>query len=368
MKDAVFADFITKMADPANAASIKTLQSANAQLKAASKQIADGASTLAAGTSTLPQLKLALKQLSAGLTQAKAGSASLAEGSKTLNAGLGTLDEATIKLTDASGDISDGASELSNGAADMKEGIETAKSGVDTSITDTNEDLTALDGLAAYAKEPVNIEENDINPVPNYGTAFTPYFISLSLWVGALIMFFGIYLDADGKFKILSRYSENKILRSFIYLLIGLTQAIVLGLVIQNALGLEVENTALFYVSCCLVSMVSIAIVQFCLVHLKDVGKFLAIALLILQLTSCGGTFPMETIPKIFNVLYPFMPMTYGVALFKQAISGVDSSEVLYNGGILCAILIVFMALTIVLSVVKFKKAENVKPLVEETV
>lgn len=363
MKDKVFAAFITKMSDPANATSIKTLQEANTKMKDASSQIAVGAETLSQGTASLPELKAALKQLSAGLTQAKTGSEALAKGSKTLYNGLSTIDSATGKLSNAAGKIADGASDLSEGSVKLNDGIEEAKTGVDDSITDADSDLKALDGLSDFAKESVTIEETDINPVPNYGTAFTPYFLSLSLWVGALIMFFGIYLDADGRFKILSRTSEKKVIRSFCYLVIGLSQAVVLALVVQFGLGLEIANVPLFYLACCLVSMVDIAIVQFCLVHLKDVGKFIAIALLILQLTSCGGTFPMEIVPKLFDHLYPFMPMTYAVGLFKNSISGVVSSEVAYNGGILCAILVVFMAITIVLSVVKFKKDENVQAL-----
>lgn len=364
MKDKVFAAFITKMADPANATSITTLQDANTKLKDASTQIAAGAATLSAGTSSLPELKQALNQLSAGLTQAKSGSETLAEGSKTLYSGLSTINSATGKLSNAAGEISDGASKLSDGSVKLNDGIEEAKTGVDDSITDADSDLKALDGLSDYAKTPVSIVETDIYPVPNYGTAFTPYFLSLSLWVGALIMFFGIYLDADGRFKILSRASENKVARSFCYLVIGLTQAVVLAIVVQFGLGLEIANIPIFYAACCLVSMVDIAIVQFCLVHLKDLGKFIAIALLILQLTSCGGTFPMEIIPKTFGYLYPFMPMTYAVGLFKNAISGVASKEVVYNGGILCAILVVFMVLTIMFSVVKFKKDEKVQSLV----
>jgi putative membrane protein len=97
--------------------------------------------------------------------------------------------------------------------------------------------------------------------------------------------------------------------------------------------------------------------VQFCIVHLGNLGKFLAIALLILQLTSCGGTFPMETVPKFFNALYPFMPMTYAVSVFKETISGDINSGYWQNTMILVIILVVFVAATDILS--KFKKEKN---------
>jgi putative membrane protein len=357
MKDPVFAAFITKLSDPSNVQSIGTLQAGSEQLKDTSAQIAAGASELSKGNENLPQLKAALVTLSEGLAKAKEGSAKLSIGSDSLNLGLATIKGATLLLSDATKDIATGAAALNSGAKELNTGIETAKAGVDTAITDTKEQLVTLEGLAEFAEAPVNVQQSNVTSIPNYGTAFAPYFLSLSLWVGALIMFVGIYLDTEGKFKILSRNSDNKIARSFIYLLIGFAQAIALAVALKYGLGLKVDNLLLYYASCCLVSMVFISIVQFLMVHLKDVGKLLSIILLILQLTSCGGTFPMETVPKLFNVLYPFMPMTYSVGLFKQAISEVDQSEVLFNVGVLGAILIVFMGLTIALSVLKTKRA-----------
>ncbi len=375
MKDPVFAGFISKLSASSNAGSIEALQAASSTLREASKQIAEGADALSAGSKNLPQLKTALNTLAVGLEKAKTGSAALSEGAKTLSAGMTTAKDATAQLSGAAADIAagaaklnngaaklnDGAAELKSGAAELSDGIATAKSGVDTAISHTNGRLDALDGLAAYAEAPVTVEQNNVTSVPNYGTAFAPYFLSLSLWVGALIMFVGIYLDQEGKFRILTCNSEHRVARSFLYLLIGFAQAIVLALALQYGLGLKVDNKLLYYASCCLVSMVFISIVQFLMVHLKDLGKFLSIVMLILQLTSCGGTFPMETIPKFFSKLYPYMPMTYSVGLFKQSISGVVSKDAIYNAVILLVILAVFMTATILLSAMKAKRAAKVK-------
>ncbi len=361
MKDPVFAGFVSKMSDPGNVQSIKTLQGSSKLLKEASKQISDGATKLSEGSKSLPELKNAIATLAGGLKKAKAGSASLAEGSKSLSGGLSGIQEATNQLSDAAEKMAFGAGELSNGAMELDEGIAKAKDGVDQSIADSKEQISSVDGLAEYVEAPVTIEQDNITSVPNYGTAFAPYFLSLSFWVGALIMFVGIYLDADGKFKILSRDSEHKAARSFLYLVIGLIQAFVLAEALRYGLGLEVANLPLYYAACCLVSITFIAIVQFLMVHLKDLGKFLSILLLILQLTSCGGTFPMETVPKFFNVLYPFMPMTYTVGLFKQAISGVRQSDALRDAVTLGAILITFMMLTVLLSVVKGRRAARLE-------
>ncbi len=410
LKDPTFAAFIAKLSDPTAAQSLKTLQAAGPQLTTASARLAAGSEQLYEGTTGLSELNTALASLDAGIGQLQEGAGSLSEGADTLEEGASDLSTATGQLYTAAGDISaataqlnagaadlssgakdldsganklnsgvqdlnsgaqnlkdgagdlkDGADQLLSGTGELNDGINSAKDGVDTALTDANSQLGNLDGIAEYASEPVSVEQENVTSIANYGTAFAPYFMSLSLWVGALILFVGIYLDTEGKFKILSRESNHKLARSFMFLIIGFAQAIALALVVQFGLGLEVDNVFLFYASVCLVSMVFIAIVQFLMVHLKSVGKLLSVVLLILQLTSCGGTFPMETVPKLFNVLYPYMPMTYSVALFKQAITDTDTKAVLYNGGVLLAILIVFMALTILLSAIKGRRAEKAK-------
>ncbi|MEG0680910.1 MAG: YhgE/Pip domain-containing protein [Eubacterium sp.] len=309
------------------------------QVNGGAKQVNGGAQSLYSGAA----------QVNTGASQVNAGVTSLNDGANQLNNGISTLDSGAK-------DLDTGANQLNEGSMQLKDGLETAKTGVDDNLTDVKNQLKPLDGLENYAANPVNINTKAIDSVPNYGTAFAPYFLSLSLWVGALIIFFGIYLDADEQFKLLSRKSDKKIIRSFFYLVIGLMQAVLLAVVLQFGLGLHINDIPAFYLSCCLVSMVFIAIVQFLMVFLKDMGKFLAIALLILQLTSCGGTFPMETVPKFFNILYPFMPMTYSVGLFKNAISGTGFSGIDFNSGVLIGILVIIMTFTILLSFLEERK------------
>ena len=308
----------------------KSLDAGAGKLNAAAGQVKDGAGALADGTA----------QASQGVNQVNAGAQSL-------DSGASALSDGTTTLVGGAREFGTGVVKLRDGAVQLRDGLQTAKTGVDDNLTDARDQLGALSGLDSYAADPVNVSTDAIDPVPNYGTAFAPYFLSLSLWVGALIIFFGIYLDADEKFQLLSRRSDKRIIRSFSYLVIGLMQAVLLALVLQFGLGLQINHPLAFYLACCLVSMVFIAIVQFLIVFLKDIGKFLAIALLILQLTSCGGTFPMETVPKFFNLLYPFMPMTYSVGLFKDTISGTGAMGLDKNSLVLMGILVVIMLFTV---------------------
>lgn len=404
--DKTISTLVSQLTSQDNLNSIAKLSAASTSLKTASSQIVAGATALEKGTTNIGDLKTAISQMKTGLKTAKSGSAALSTGATSLTTGLNKLSSASTKLSDASKQISDGAgtlnggllslqtgiskidvgatslsdgatklstgtnqladgtktlvdgtSDLDDGAKQIKDGLKTAKDGVDESISDVNRQLEALNGLDEFAANPVDIETKPYATVPNYGTAFGPYFMSLSLWVGGLMIFFGIYFDPDGKFKLLSRESNNKRLRSLAFLLIGFIQAIVLDLVLIFALGMQINNKLMFFVSTILVSMVFISIIQLLILFLRNIGKFLSLFFLIIQLTSCGGTFPIETVPNFFHVLYPFMPMTYSVGLFKESISGVGGNSLAWkNAGVLIVILVITMAITLI-----FSKANQLK-------
>lgn len=370
MSDPQFAAFISNMASSDNADSIAQLQAAGDQLSGASNAIAIGTQSLAQGTNSLDtgiatvsaaagQLNTAADNISSGANAVSAGAASLTNGASTLNNGAAALSNGVYTLADGASELANGATTLADGQKQLDNGITTAQNGVVTAVNDANADVSKLNGLGSFVSEPVTVEDDVIDPIANYGTYFSPYFMSLSLWVGALIIFFGIYFDPDQKFKILSRESIHKTARSFIYLLLGLAQAVLLGIIIKYVLGLQIAHPVLYFMSVCLVSMVFLAIVQFCIVHMGDAGKFVALTLLILQLTSCGGTFPIETVPKFFQILYPFMPMTYSVVAFKDTITGAISGDYWNSILILITYLMVFFVATVLLNRYKRMKGEK---------
>lgn len=320
------------------------------QLAAGSQQVSAGTQQLGALTQGAQQLAAALSKLSRGASQAFTGARQLAGGTASAQSGAASLQSGSDQLAQANASLASGASKLANGAG-------SARSGVSQSVSDANKSVSSLNGLDTYSKAPVNVSENDVTYLPNYGSAFAPYFMSLSLWVGALLMFFGLYLDADERIKILSRHSAHRFARIAIFCAIGVAQAVALALIVHFALGLTIANVPAYYFSCILISLVFLSIVEFLIVDLGDVGKFLSILFLVLQLTACGGTFPMETVPKLFRVLYPYMPMTYSVKLLKETSADFSASAAWGDVGMLLGIFVVFTGLTVVFSIGRKTKA-----------
>lgn len=313
----------------------------------------EGAGELSTG---LIQLNSKAPALSNGVSALADGSGKLLAGADKLSTGANDLSVGTVQLDNGISTLRTGAYSLNDGATQLDNGISNAKDGVDESITDTIIQLNALDGLADYAEEPISTVTEYVQPVENYGSAFAPYFMCLSLWVGGLMIYFGIYLDYNRKIKSLTKDSNRIILRTLSFGLISMAQGVLLAIVIKDILHIVVNNPLMLFMSCILVSLTFMTIIQFCIINLGDAGKFASLLLLILQLTSCAGTFPIETQSGFFRVINKILPMTYSTQLFKEAISGTAGSNAGKSAIILAAFFVVFLALTLIFSHSSLKK------------
>ncbi|MEI6102094.1 MAG: YhgE/Pip family protein, partial [Eubacteriales bacterium] len=264
--------------------------------------------------------------------------------------------EGSGKVVSGFRQLSTGLDSVQSGAAKLADGVNTADSNVGSAVQDAGNSTEPLNGLSDFAKNPVQMKENDVNPVPNYGTAFAPFFISLSLWVGALMLFFSVYFDWIRRYKVLSPESGHVAFRSAIFMLIGVAQAIALCAIVQAVLKIPIAKLSLFYMGSILFSLVAVSIVQFLLIHVGDVGKLITILILIFSLTSTGGTFPVETVPQFYSSLYAYMPMTYSIDLLRQAIIGYHDASANLDITVEICTIALFTFLTLFLSFIKKRK------------
>lgn len=320
------------------------------QLNGSSAQLKGGAESLAQGNGALAQ---GLAQLSDGANKAQAGSSSLVAGLNDLNAGTGTLKEGTGTLASKSKELADGSTTLTDGMKELNEGTLTLQEKL-AEAKDTASEVNPTDKTYEMAAAPVTVDKEEINKVPNYGTGFAPYFLSLGLFVGALLLsiVFPLVEPAirpTGAF----RWMASKV---SVLTIVGIVQALVAVVVIKYGLGMETISTPLFILTAIITSFTFIAIVQMLVSILGDPGRFVAILILILQLTTSAGTFPLELIPEplqIFNVL---LPMTYSVQAFKASISTGDFAQLWANNGVLIGFTVACLAITFGYFALVFKK------------
>ncbi|QGU96754.1 DUF3533 domain-containing protein [Clostridium bovifaecis] len=282
---------------------------------------------------SIPELKNGVNQLYDGSNQLASGVNKLGNGSIQLTEGLKELNSKVPELSDGVNKLYDGSKELST---KLGEGSDKLNSKLKVKSEDMGE----------FVSEPITLNEAPVNKVPNYGTGFTPYFIPLSLWVGALMMFFIITDKVDDE---LGASPASIVVGKFLsYGFIGVMQAVLASSAVL-VLGLKTANMPLFFLFNIFLSFVFIAIIQSLIFLLEDAGRLLSIVLLILQLTSSGGTFPLEVVPKFFKVLNPLMPFTYATGGLREIISGVDYSVLGHDTIILAGTMIVFLTISVLM-------------------
>lgn len=308
-------------------------------------------------------LKSALAEVKKGTTTLKNGTNTLASGTQTLSNGSVTLTSGLAKLNSSSNQIDNaiktintGVSSASDGSTQLVDGVQTFKTSINEGMETTKKQLKSLDGIEEFGEKPINFETEEYGKVDSYGIAFTPLFLCIGLWVGALMAYVVLYYDHDERFGILGITSKNKILQNVIYIAIGAVEGLVTGILLKAGLGYTVENMTLYYGASILIGITFMSIIQFLIRNFGDIGKFLALIVLVLQLAAAGGTFPIETIDKGFQAISPYLPMTYSIKLLREILVPTATNFKVQYIGILIGISVVTFAITGVVDIIKKRK------------
>lgn len=338
------------------------LQTSGDNLKEASSAVNDGMTTLKTNLSGVEKITGGIKELNSGVSKLNNGVQSLEAGTKSLDdgvekiqAGANSLTLGLEKLNSSSKQVKEGITALSNGTKQaydggitLENGVNTLKTEISNGIDETKQELTKLDELDTYVEDPIEIKEESYGEVKEYGISFTPLFLSIGLWVGALMSFVVIYYDQENRFKFLGRFADNKFVQIVLYFGIAILQGLITGMLLKGGLGFEVQNTLLYYTSCVIIAVTFMSVIQFLIVNFGDIGKFIALIILVLQLAASGGTFPVETINKGFRALTSFLPMTYSIRLLKESLVIIDEGFAGKNILMLLAFTIVPLVITLI--------------------
>lgn len=273
-----------------------------------------------------------------------------------LQEGLNSLTSGLAKLNTGSNDLYNGTVKLNEGTTTLNNSVKASKVELDNKINSTKSEMKKVDGLSKYSKMPIKAETKEVNKVSSYGTAFSPLFISIALWVGSLMLFMVLYFDKEKRFGLLGIDSKKRVKRTLAYHGLASASGLILGILLQLLLDFSITNVLLYYVSIILIANCFLAIVEFLIETFGDIGKFIALIILVLQLAAAGGTFPIETVTKGFRWLHPLLPMTYTINLLKESLVSVENNLLTQNMLYVFIIFIVFFGLNIILNFMKQKK------------
>ncbi|MFC4468205.1 YhgE/Pip family protein [Streptomyces xiangluensis] len=251
------------------------------------------------------------------------GAGQVAKGAKTLHTGLGTAKTGAADLDTGVGALKTGAIDLEGGMFKLVDGSGKLAGGLhDGAGKIPDYDKKDRDQRTEVMADPVRLASKDLHKAPNYGTGFAPYFIPLSLWVGAMVAY--MVIQPLNRRALATGASAWRIaLAGWLPVAaLGVLQTATLMAVLHWGLGLQMARAAGTVGFLCLVTACFAAIVQWLNARFGAAGRILVLAFLMLQLTSAGGTYPVQTSPAFFNVIHPFMPMSYVVDALRRLITG----------------------------------------------
>ncbi|GAA2513968.1 YhgE/Pip domain-containing protein [Streptomyces longisporus] len=283
-----------------------------------------------------------INKLNEGAAKVAAGAQKLHEGLGTAKSGAGDLDEGVGQLKTGAEDLNGGMFKLVDGSGKLAGGLHDGAGKIpDYDKKDRNQRTEVM-------SDPVKLVSKDLHKAPNYGTGFAPYFIPLSLWVGAMVAY--MLIPPMNRRALATGAPAWRIaLAGWLPVVaIGVLQTVSLMAVLHWAIGLQMARAAgtvgfLFLVTACFG-----AIVQWLNARFGAAGRILVLALLMLQLTSAGGTYPVQTSPGFFNAIHPFLPMSYIVEALRRLITGGGLGPVWHACVVLVAFTVGALALTAV--------------------
>ncbi|WP_342552032.1 YhgE/Pip domain-containing protein [Paenibacillus sp. FSL R7-0652] len=198
---------------------------------------------------------------------------------------------------------------------------------------------------SAFLASPVQIKEQQLYPIPNYGSAMSPFYAVLSLWVGSTLLISLLRAEAenpDGRFRGYELYLG----RLATFLTIGILQTVCVTAGDVLFLGTYAADKWWFILFAMLVSAVFVTITYTLLSVFGNIGKGIAIVFMVFQFSSSGGTFPISMTSPFFQALNPFMPFTYAISLLREAVGGILWSTAIKDILWLC----LFIALSLILA------------------
>ncbi len=344
-----------QLADPATLAQAQQLSAGADTLSAAITTM----STAAANSGTgIPALQSGLEQLVAGFDNADperglvSGAAALHAGSSDLATGLKAADAGANQVRSGSSKLAANTPDLASGLVDATAGATRLGNKLADGTDAIPDDSAAVRADRAEAvTTPVTLDASHVWEADSWGEGFAPFFISLALWVGALITW------------LLLRPLQTRALMTSVNgfrmawgslnsaLVLSLGQVVIMLSVMHFAVGLNPANVLATFCFTMLAAAAFFALQQFFQVTLGSaIGKVVIIVLLMVQLASAGGTYPIQTTPSFLQVISPYMPMTYVVNGLREAITGGIEARYWTSVAVLTAIFVVSLAGTSIAS------------------
>ena len=177
--------------------------------------------------------------------------------------------------------------------------------------------------IAENMATPIKMKSEQIYPIDHFGSVMAPFYTTIAQWIGAMFAAVMIRVqikEREGLENV--RLGQRFLGRYRLFMMIGLAQALLVSLGELLYVGIQCIHPLLFILAACVNSVVFTLIVYSFVFAFENVGLAIGVVMMIIQVAGGGGTFPMEVLPPVFRVMYPFMPFHYAMNAMRECIGG----------------------------------------------
>lgn len=365
------------------------LSAGSSQVKEGSSQISSSADQISAGSS---QVQESAKQLDSAVDESTLpdqikpvvhGSKELANASSDLAGASSNLAQGSSKLANGSVDLAEGASSVANGGSQLADGSVSLAAGsallangassalfsASSGLSGAADSLSSITGVnesevGEYIYSPVVLKENELYAVPDYGSEVAPFYLVLSMWVGAIITCVMLRTGQSTGTKYTP--SEMYFGKLLIFLVMAVLETTV-TLIGAFILGIKMANPLLFVLSAYFIALIFMLICYSLISALGHIGKGLAVIWLVFQISGTGGIYPIQLMGPFLQAVSPYMPMTHGITLLRETALGLIWSNYIPSFLILIAMGAITLVLALIVKMFADKRAHWFEEKLNET-
>ena len=278
------------------------------------------------------------------------------------------------------GDVLDGISASLLAGNDALAGTQTILSNATNKLTNIITQLESVSDGEQYQKlmeimendpslygeflsQPVTVTTQPVYETTNYGSAVTPFYTTLALWVGAIILvsLMKVKVVPKGSYQNAKDY-ELFFGRYILFFLLGQLQSLICVYGDLNLLGVQCHEPGKLYLLGAVTSFTFTLMIYTLTISFGDIGKAFAVVIMVIQIAGSSGTYPIELLPDIFQAIYRYFPFPYAINAMRETISGMYENDYsIYMGQLL-----IFAVASLVVGLVIRKPFMKVNHFIEE--
>ncbi len=351
---------------------VKEAQAQHDEVKELTKQATDSLKGLSDdyNTTIKPQIDQLMSQVSSMSDSLSSSASALGSIGEELEGAAGSLSD---RMGTAKGKLQSTADEMATSATKFTELSSAMRTALESDDLDQLRNVLYSDSdtLATALAAPVQIDRHAVFPAENFGSQMAPLYTTLALWVGSLLLVVVLKVNVSRKAQLALGYPKLRHLflgRFGVFAFISLLQSSVLALGNMFFLNLQCNEPFLYLLCFWLAGLVFSFIMYTLVASFANLGKAISVFLLIIQVTSGGGSYPLQTLPEFFQWLSPFLPATHVISAMRAAMMGVYNGDFWVEIGMLLLFVVPCLLLGLILRkpLMRFlnwyvKKAEDSK-------